>query len=100
MLSKHSICFDIESYLDENKSIIYARNSMYDDISKQIQLLLKNNYIITVESLDKDLICIKYNLDRHLTKSNIENPFWILENEYKEVLKGRLKEEEFQLKLP
>lgn len=100
MLQHHNICFNISSYLNKDKSMEYARDSMYNDISKQLQLLLRNNYIITVESLDDDLICVKYNLDHHLTKSDVENPFWILEDEYKKVLKGRLKEEEFRLRLP
>lgn len=100
MLQHHNICFNTSSYLDKNESIEKARDSMYKDISKQLQLLLRNNYIATIECLDNDLICIKYNLDRHLTKSDVENPFWLLEEEYKQILKEREKAEEFYLKLP
>lgn len=75
------IVFAIEAY-SWNCTKEEAREAMWKDIAKQLQLLIKNDYIAVVYDDDTDIIVIQYEHNEKHEGWGVSNPYWLTEEEY------------------
>ena len=81
--------FDIEPYKFGN-TIEEARDLMWRDIAKFLQLLSKQGNIAVVYDDDVDIIVIQY--DHYESRGNewgVPNPHWVNDEEFEEILISR-----------
>ena len=95
-----NIYFDVNRYVTDDLSVGEARRCMYDDILKQIKILLKNRCIAVIKELDDDLISIEYNFNNDIVTENSVNPYWLKEEEYNSIINKEKEIEDFYNKLP
>lgn len=75
------ICFDPENYKNKNE--------MWNDITATIQVLFKNQYVVVMREEDFGIVTIEYEYDEHINHYGCANPYWITEEEYRDVLTAR-----------
>ena len=71
-------------------------NSMWNDISTTLQILLKNNNICTINQEDFGIVVIKYDHDETVgdTPYGVPNPLWVTWEEEEKIMLEREKTEE------
>jgi len=89
----NEVVFAVESYHWQN-TLDEARELMWADISKVLNILLKNDYITVVRDDDTDIIVIEFEHDEHKDAWGTVNPRWITDDELFQIECSNTEDEE------
>ena len=77
----NEIVFNIELY-QYNNTYEEAKSLMWEDITKFLVILMKNDQVAVIRDDDTDIIVIQYNHDEHKESWGSLNPYWITDEDY------------------
>ena len=86
------LVFGINQY-KWNKTDEEARELMWKDITKFLEMLTKNEYIAVVYDDDTDIIVVQFEHNERTDAWGAANPVWITEEEYSRIELGEEIEE-------
>ena len=96
MINVHEILFDADCYLDDETLAEEAREQMFEDIFKEVELLINNHYTTVIKPFERTLVKVQFDKESSITLS----PMWVTPAERRKLIDMRVQEEERSLKLP